>query len=197
MSRLILLVFLANALTGCQTTKTIAWWEKKGLEPKTYSRMLIYVNASSLPKKATLEYAVGEAFTMHGIEVMTASDALPAMIIDSTTDLRSLRSQLDSIKADVLLQIDYDKITKTTTNVSVNFNYGWYGTPGMWDQGTQEGSVAVNKLIDPADGSVLMIVETGRDIYEHASMSDVGFGLGRELVRQFKDRAITLSSKED
>jgi hypothetical protein len=196
---LLLLVGTSTLISSCTTTNTIATWEKPGLEPREYSKLFVYVNASTIPKKSTLEFAIAQQFANAFLESVTATNVAPALVIDSTITFPNLRVIMDSIRADLLLIVDYEKkdrplavSTSTTVDVSVSTDE-W--TPShsssSTNSGPTAGALAVSKLFDK--NGLLMIVETGSEVSDHANLRDVGKEIGKTLIREFDQHAIILT----
>jgi hypothetical protein len=185
-------VVFASVLSSCHSTKTVATWEKEGLKPKVYSKMVVYCNAPTIATRATIEKTIASYFTYEGMKSVSAVDKLPNFKRDSLGKLPPMRDALDPISADLLLVISQGNSREfLETNSAVrmypgNLNSSLYGV--------SESVVSYSKmehlLYNALTNELLMAVDTETDVVVGDHIGDMSILLAKSLVREMDGRAL-------
>lgn len=181
-------ILLLLGVTSCSTTRTIATWESEGLAPTQYKKMVVYVSASTLATRATIERTLAKQFSKKNLESVAASDRLPTLVID-TFYISQIQSQLGSQNADLFLYVNLGGITltKVTEAGEVSPHTGFKTGGGSYIQTTTR---IENRLYNAVKGTLIMSVDTESDAGPNHDIEDVAQDLAAELITKFKKKAI-------
>lgn len=188
---LLLLLTITLSLSSCSTTRTLATWEREGLAPKQYSKLIVYVSASTLATRSTIERTLAKQFTKKKLEAVAASDRIPDLLID-TFFMSTIQSSLASQNADLFLFINLGGITLTKVTQHTDFSKGGNVGTGMGTSGSYLKTLTriENRLYDAVKGTLLMSVDTESDAGPNDNIEDVSEDLAAELISQFRKKAI-------
>lgn len=174
-------------LSSCSGTHTLGTWEKKGLQPSTYSKLVVFTNAPTIAARGTLERVVASKFANKRMDAVAASDDFPKMGMDTSTKISDLQPILSSGDADLLLIIFVGK------------------TAHSFKQKSKSAAVPTtvtkceSKLFNVKTGELLMTVDTESELSRDGVLNnfdgyedyeDLANELGSELVSNFKNKAI-------
>ncbi len=190
----VIVVVFASVLSSCHSTKTIATWEKEGLKPKVYSKMVVYCNAPTIATRSTIEKTIASYFTYSGMKSVSAVDKLPNFMKDSSGKLPPMRDALVPISADLLLVISQGNAREfLETNSAVaahspaaNGSSSFYG----FNQDVVSYSKMEHLLYDALTNELLMAIDTETDVAVGDHIGDMSTLLAKCLVREMDGRAL-------
>lgn len=186
----VICIFSIGLLSSCSGTRTLGTWEKDGLTPNKYSKMVVYTTAPTMASRSVLERSVAANFANKKMEAVAASDKTKDLVIDNSTSIAAAQSLLRSQGADLFLVITVG--SSSTGSMTVKDYTAVNG--GVNSNNTKTVPTTLtrieSKLFSVESGELLMSVDTefddkGKDDYE-----DMGSELGSELVSNFKNKAI-------
>jgi hypothetical protein len=182
------ILLLLIGVTSCSTTRTIATWESEGLTPTAYKKMVVYVSASTLATRSTIERTLAKQFSKKNVETVAASDKLPNLVID-TFYISEIQSALGSQNADLFLYVNLGGITLTqvTEEGGVSSHTGFKTGGGTYVKTLTR---IENRLYHAVKGKLLMSVDTESDAGPQDDVEDVAQDLASELISKFKKKAI-------
>lgn len=190
----VIVVVYAGVLSSCHSTKTIATWEKEGLKPKVYSKMVVYCNAPTIATRATIEKTIASYFTYQGMKSVSAVDKLPNFKRDSLGKLPPMRDALDPISADLLLVISQGNSREFLETNSATGVYSGNANGSGSFYGVYQDVVSYSKmehlLYNALTNELLMAVDTETDVVVGDHIEDMSTKLAKSLVREMDGRAL-------
>ncbi len=186
----VICIFSIGLLSSCSGTRTLGTWEKDGLTPNKYSKIVVYTTAPTMASRSALERSVATNFAKKKMEAVAASDKAKDLVIDNTSSITAAQSLLRSQGADLLLVITIGSSSSGSSTVTNNNAVN----DGILSNDTKTIHTTLtrieSKLFSVESGELLMTVDTEFNDNAKYDYEDMAGELGSELVSKFKNKAI-------